>query len=175
MAVMHRERGGAMSVQVVRTRLRAVILIMVLLATGFIGCVAVGGVAIMIKAPSGTGLPLLGLALLAGSLVLGYLMSRTNHWVEIEGETIRERRLFTGSIFERTLAEITQIVPLVSGVGGFTGAAMDAILRTPNRGFLIRFQEGRRIALIRGDVKGLDSFMTTLRDRLEPSWTNGPV
>jgi hypothetical protein len=159
----------------VRTTIKAGIVITILLATVFVCGVALGGLTILFRAPSETGLPWLGLGLFAFSLFLGYLMSRTNLWVESDGETIRERRLFTGSVVERRLAEVTEIVPLVSGVGGITGAAMDAILRTPNRGFLIRFQEGRRISLIRGDVKGLDEFMTALRDRLGPSWTNRPA
>jgi hypothetical protein len=159
----------------VRSTIKVGIIITVLLATVFVAGLALGGLYIFIKAPSETGLPWFGLALFAFSVFLGYTLSRTNLWVESEGETIRERRLLTGSVVERTLAELTEIVPLVSGVGGITGAAMDAILRTPNRGFLIRFQEGRRISLIRGDVKGLDEFMTALRDRLGPSWTNRPT
>jgi hypothetical protein len=161
--------------QAVRTTIKAGIVITVLLATVFVGSLALGGLCILIKAPSETGLPWLGLGLFAFSLYLGYTLSRTNLWVESEGETIRERRLLTGFIVERLLTEITEIVPLISGVGGITEAVMDAILRTPNRGFLIRFQEGRRIVLIRGEAKGLDEFMTALRDRLGPSWTNRPA
>ena len=155
-----------------RTTLRIGILIMVLLVAGVVvGGSAVGGLFILIKAPSGMGIRVLGLTFFTTSLILGYLMSRTNLWVEIEGRTIRERRLFTGWIVERPISELTQIVPLVSGVGGITGAGMDAILKTPNRGFLIRFQEGRRVVLIRGDVSGLDEFMAVLRYGLGPRWS----
>jgi hypothetical protein len=161
--------------QAVRTTIKAGIVITVLLATVFVGSLALGGLYILFRAPAETGLAWLGLGLFAFSLYLGYTLSRTNLWVESEGETIRERRLLTGSIVERLLTEITEIVPLISGVGGITEAVMDAILRTPNRGFLIRFQEGRRIVLIRGEAKGLDEFMSALRDRLGPSWTNRPA
>jgi hypothetical protein len=161
--------------QPVRTTVKAGIVITVLLATVFVVGLALGGLFILFKAPLETGLTWLGLGLFVFSLYLGYTLSRTNLWVESEGDTVRERRLLTGSIVERWLAEVTEIVPLVSGVGGITEAVMDAILRTPNRGFLIRFQEGRRIVLIRGETKGLDEFMTALRERLGPSWTNRPA
>jgi hypothetical protein len=155
-----------------RATLRIGIVIMVLVVAGFVvGGLAALGLFILIKAPSGIGIRVLGLGLFTASLILGYLMSRTNLWVEIEGRTIRERRLFTGWIVERPISEVTRIVPLVSGVGGITGAAMEAILKTPNRGFLIRFQIGRRVALIRGDVSGLDEFMAVLRDNLGPRWS----
>lgn len=159
----------------VRTTIKTGIVITVLLATVIVVGLALGGLFILFKAPSETGLPWFGLGLFAFSLFLGYTLSRTNLWVESDGETIRERRLLTGATVERMLPDVTEIVPLVSGVGGMTGAAMDAILRTPNRGFLIRFQHGRRISLIRGDVNGLDEFMRALRDRLGPSWTNRPT
>jgi hypothetical protein len=154
-----------------RTTLRIGILIMVLLVAGVIvGGLAVGGLFILIKAPSGMGVRVLGASFFTSSLILGYLVSRTNLWVEIEGRTIRERRLFTGWIVERPISDVTQIVPLVSAVGGITGAVMDAILKTPNQGFLIRFQQGRRVVLIRADVRGLDEFMAVLRDGLGPRW-----
>jgi hypothetical protein len=155
-----------------RTTLRIGILIMVLLvAVVVVGGLAVGGLFILIKAPSMMGTRVLGVSLVTTSFILGYLMSRTNLWVEIEGRTIRERRLFTGWTVERPMSEVTQIVPLVSGLGGITGAVMDAILKTPNRGFLIRFEEGRRIVLIRGDVRGLDEFMAVLREGLGTRWS----
>jgi hypothetical protein len=155
-----------------RATLRIGLLIMVLLVGGVVvGGLAVGGLFILIKAPPEIGIRVLGLSLFTSSLILGYPVSRTNLWVEIEGRTIRERRLFTGWIVERPISEVTEVVPLVSGDGGITGAASDGILKTPNRGFLIQFQEGRRVVLIRGDVRGLDEFMAVLRYDLGRRWS----
>ena len=40
--------------------------------------------------------------------------------------------------------------------------ALDAILQNPNRGFIIEFQRGRKISLVRGDVRDIDPLMQKL-------------
>lgn len=127
-----------------------------------------GGLALMVKvAYPGN---LIGGILVVVALVIAYFVSGTNRFIELDNDTICEKRLFTGQRMEHRVEEITAIVPLISLVGGASGLAMDAILGTTNRGFLLRFATGKKVALIRGDFVGVDDFMLALKDRVGPRW-----
>jgi hypothetical protein len=43
---------------------------------------------------------------------------------------------------------------------------LDALMRTSNRGYELRFRDGTRIGLVRGDMAGLDEFLVALADQL---------
>jgi hypothetical protein len=111
-----------------------------------------------------------GLIPLALGLGIAWLMSRNNSWVELDGDLLREHRLFTGIIVERSIADITRISPLQSAGVGLADMALDAILKTSNRGFVIYFEYGRRISLVRGDAGGIDPLMEALAVRMGPRW-----
>jgi hypothetical protein len=43
-------------------------------------------------------------------------------------------------------------------------------MKTSNRGYLLRFRDGSKVALIRGDMAGLDEFMVALAGLLGERW-----
>jgi hypothetical protein len=98
-------------------------------------------------------------------------MSSSYHYVELGGGVIRGRKLLTRGVVERPVDEIVRVTPLHSkGMGPLQNAVMDALLKTPNRGYELRFQDGLRMGLVRGDMAGLDAFMEALRDQLGERW-----
>ena len=44
-------------------------------------------------------------------------------------------------------------------------AVLDAAMKTSNRGYELRFQDGLKMGLVRGDMAGLDDFMEALQDQ----------
>jgi hypothetical protein len=103
--------------------------------------------------------------------VLGYVMSSSYQWVEVGGGVIRGKRLLTRSVVERPVREIIRILPLHSqAMSPLENTVMDSVMNTSNRGYELRFQDGLKMGLVRGDMAGLDAFMATLRDQLGERW-----
>jgi hypothetical protein len=104
-------------------------------------------------------------------LALGYAMSSSYHWIEIRDDVIRGRKLLTRSVVERPVAEIVRVLPLNSAATGpIVNAVMDAAMKTSNRGYELRFHDGLKMGLVRGDMAGLDEFMAALREQLGERW-----
>jgi|GEM_PF-3674419 len=153
----------------VRARLHLGIVIFASLASFcLVGGLTLGGAAIVMFAPYPRNL-LGGILALVG-LIIGYFVSGTNRYIELDHDIISEKRLFTGQRIEHRVEEIVAIVPLINVVGGAATLAMDALLGTTNRGFLLRFESGKKLALIRGDFVGVDDFMLALKDQLGTRW-----
>jgi hypothetical protein len=103
--------------------------------------------------------------------VLGWAMSSSYQWVEIRRGVIRGKKLLTRAVVERPVGEIVRVTPLHSQLmGPLANAVMDAALRTSNRGYELRFRDGLRLGLVRGDMAGLDDFMEALRQQLGDRW-----
>jgi hypothetical protein len=51
-------------------------------------------------------------------------------------------------------------------MGPLENALMDALLKTTNRGYEIRFQDGTKLGLIRGKMCGLDEWHGALEKEL---------
>jgi hypothetical protein len=104
-------------------------------------------------------------------LLLGYAMSSSYQWIETGGGVIRGKKLLTRRVVERPVAEIVRIRPLHSkGMGPLQNAVMDAVMKTSNRGYELRFQDGWKMGLVRGDMAGLDEFVAALREQLGKRW-----
>jgi hypothetical protein len=102
---------------------------------------------------------------------LGYAMSSSYQWVEISAGVIRGKRLLTRGIVERPVGEIVRITPLHSQLmDPLANAVLDAAMKTSNRGYELRFQDGSKMGLVRGDMAGLDEFMKALREQLGERW-----
>ncbi len=102
---------------------------------------------------------------------LGYAMSSSFQWVELRDGIIRGKKLLTRAVVERPVEEIVRILPLHSAaMGPLTNAVMDAAMGTSNRGYELRFRDGLKLGLVRGDMAGLDAFMDSLRDELGRRW-----
>jgi hypothetical protein len=95
--------------------------------------------------------------------LIGYLMSSSIQWVELDRGTIRARRLLTRKLVEQPIADIVDARPLHSqAMGPLENALMDALLKTTNRGYEIRFKDGTKLGLVRGEMRGLDRFLWAL-------------
>jgi hypothetical protein len=98
---------------------------------------------------------------------IGYFMSSSVQWVELDGGMIRTRQLLTRKLVERPVADIGDARPLRSeAMGPLENALMDALLKTTNREYEIRFRDGTRLGLVRGEIAGLDQFLGALAAEL---------
>jgi len=121
---------------------------------------------VLALAPLGVGVPVtLGAVVFVA--VVGYAMSSSVQWVELDGDVIRERRLLTRRIVEHRVGDIVDAKPIHTNyLGPLQNAILDALLDTTNRGFQLFFRDGTRLALIRADMSGIDPFLGALAERL---------
>src|SRR4051794_2098802 len=117
-------------------------------------------------APLGIGISIaVGAALFVG--VMGYLMSSSLQWVELGDGVIRGRRLLTRRVVEYRVADLLDAKPIdTDALGPLQNAILDALLDTTNRGYQLSFDGGRRLALIRADMSGIDPFLGALAEQL---------
>jgi hypothetical protein len=150
-----------------RIRLRpAFVVLAVGCMTLFLVVPLVVAIAVLILAPLNVSLYLAPGAVLFVA-VLGYAMSSSYQWVELDGGVIRGRKLLTRRVSEQKVADIVAILPLHSKLmGPMENALMDAFLKTDNRGYELRFRDGTKIGLVRGDMAGLDEFVVGLADQM---------
>src|SRR5207244_11777203 len=100
--------------------------------------------------------------------VSGRVMARSVHWVELDGDVIRERRLLTRRVVEHRVEEVVDARPIHTDFLGKTqNAVLDFLLDTSNRGYQLFFRDGSRLALIRVDMSGIDPFLGALAARLK--------
>jgi hypothetical protein len=55
-------------------------------------------------------------------------------------------------------------------MGPIVNAVMGAAMKISNRGYELRFRDGLKMGLVRGDMAGLDEFMAALREQLGERW-----
>lgn len=95
--------------------------------------------------------------------VMLWAMSSSVQWVELDDGVLRARRLLTRRIVEHRAADIVAVKPLNSTyMGPMENALADAFMGTSNRGYELRFRDGSKLGLVRGDMKGLDEFLKVL-------------
>jgi hypothetical protein len=95
--------------------------------------------------------------------LIGYFMSSSLQWVELDGGVIRARRLLTRTLVERPVVDIVDARPLhPQAMGPLEHALMDALLKTTNRGYEIRFRDGTKLGLVRGEMAGPAGFLGAL-------------
>ncbi len=136
----------------------------------FVGLPLAIGVAVLVLAPLDVGLGVM-LGVSAFSALLFWAMSSSYQWIEIEGDVIRGRKLLTRRLVERRVDDIVRIQPLHSQLmGELENLVMDALMKTSNRGYVLRFRDGSKMGLVRGDMAGLDDFMVALADLLGERW-----
>jgi lipopolysaccharide export LptBFGC system permease protein LptF len=109
-------------------------------------------------------------ASIAFAAVLVYAMSSSNQWVELNDGVIRAKRLVTRQVVTRHIRDIVAIKDLNSALmGPLENLVLDALMKTSNRGYELRFRDGTKIGLVRGDMAGLDEFLVALADQLRDS------
>jgi hypothetical protein len=159
------DTGPARSLPCVR--LRPVILaVAVACILTFFVTPLVGAAAVLVLAPPAVGIPVaLGAGIFAA--ILGYAMSSSYQWVELDAGILRGRRLLTRKIVELKVTDIVDAQPIHTNFLGPTeNAILDALLKTSNRGYQLHFRDGTRLALIRADMSGLDEFLGALAEQL---------
>jgi hypothetical protein len=128
------------------------------------------GVTVVLLAPPEVGVPVV-LGVAAFSALLFWAMSSSYHWIELRGDVLRGRKLLTRRLVVRRVDDIVRILPLHSQLmGDLENLVLDAFLKTSNRGYELRFRDGSKVGLVRGDMAGLDEFMVALADRLADRW-----
>jgi hypothetical protein len=154
-----------------RIRLRLPFVIMAFVCFGlFLGGPLGIAVTVLLLAPVNVSV-WVALGCLTFVAVLGYAMSSSYHWIEIGGGIIRGRKLLTRSMIERPVGEIMRILPLNSrAMSPLENAVLNAAMKTSNRGYELRFNDGLKMGLVRGDMAGLDVFMEALRGQLGERW-----
>jgi hypothetical protein len=84
--------------------------------------------------------PLIAIAMAVG---LVYLVGRRDYvWIELDGDTIRARHLYTQKVIERSVAEIDDLLTLVIPVRTLATMVTEAWLGRI-KGVEIRFKDGR--------------------------------
>ena len=130
--------------------------------------VAVG---FLILAPWDVGIPVtLGVAALVA--LLGYGMSSSVHWVELDGGIIRGRRLFTRRPIELRVCDIVEAhgsrtIPM----DPLENAVLDFMLQSRDPGFVLIFRDGTKIPLVKADMTGLAAFFGQLAAQIKCEWT----
>jgi hypothetical protein len=124
------------------------------------------GLALLIFAPPEIGVPVALVILLIVALV-GYAMSSSVQWVELDGGVFQWKTLLTRRVRQNQLCDLVDALPLHSNMmGPLENAVMDFLRTTSNRGFELRFRDGTRLGLVRGDMTGLDEFLGALAEEL---------
>ena len=100
---------------------------------------------------------------IAFAVIMAWAMSSSVQWVELDGGAIRARKLLTRRIVTHNVSDIVGIKPLNSNMmGPLENALADMMMGTSNRGYELRFRDGSKLGLVRGDMKGLDEFLLVL-------------
>ncbi|WP_020471583.1 hypothetical protein [Zavarzinella formosa] len=151
-----------------RIRLRTIFVIMAITCViMFLGGPLAIAVIALIFAPAEVSIPIASGAVVF-VLGLGYAMSSSYQWVELDDGVIRGRKLLTRKIVEKPVAEIIGVASLNSkGMGPLENLVLDAFMKTSNRGYQLRFRDGTKLALVRGDMAGLDEFLIALADQMK--------
>jgi hypothetical protein len=87
--------------------------------------------------------------------------------VELDDGVIRGKKLLTRTVVERPLSDLVDAAALNSkAMGPLENALMDAVLKTSNRGYELRFRDGTKIGLVRGDMAGFEEFLGALAEEI---------
>lgn len=143
--------------------LRPVFVVLALVCSGLflLGPLATA-VLVAIWAPANVSLYLVPGAI-GFAAVMAWAMSSSVQWVELDDGVLRARRLLTRRIVTHRVSDIIAVKPLSSTyMGPLENALADRLMGTSNRGYELQFRDGSKLALVRGDLRGLDEFLTVL-------------
>ena len=111
---------------------------------GYLLCLLLLGVAFHNRATGGLSLyaPLMiALVVAAVATLILVRSANTDIWVELNGDKIRARRLFTFTTNERSLRQITEVVTIAAVAQGTAPVVVGNALLGAVRGFEIRFND----------------------------------
>ena len=122
------------------------------IATGIAAALGVG-LTVLFALTAPLPLSLLGCAAtLMGFAVIVYLATRHDYrWVELDGNTLRAKHLYTGRTIERSVAEIGSLATMTYQVRRIETVVMEKLLGRI-KGIEIRFRDGRTpLRIVRAD------------------------
>jgi hypothetical protein len=106
---------------------------------------------------------LAALGFVIGTAALICLVGRNDYvWVELDGDTLRARHLYTGRQHERSIADIDHVQTLVLQYRNLSTTILDSLLGRV-RGFKVHFRDGRWPLL----VSRVDPKMTNAQQLME--------
>jgi hypothetical protein len=133
----------------------------------FLGCPILFAAVALVLAPVKVSIPMTLFAIVFVS-VLGYAMSSSYQWVELNDGVIRGQKLLTRTVIERPLSDLVDAAALNSkAMGHLENALMDAVLKTSNRGYELRFRDGAKIGLVRADMAGFEEFLGAVAEAIK--------
>jgi hypothetical protein len=151
----------------IRIRLRPIFIVLAMICFFlFLVCpILIAGV-VLVLAPINVSIPVTLFAVVF-ALVLGYAMSSSYQWVELDDGVIRGKKLLARTVVERPVSDLVDAAALNSkAMGHLENALMDAVLKTSNRGYELRFRDGTKIGLVRGDMAGFEEFLGALAEQM---------
>jgi hypothetical protein len=153
--------------RMVRIHLRPVFVVLAMVCFFlFLACRLIFAAVALVFAPVQVSIPA-ALFAVVFVLGLGYAMSSSYQWVELDGGSIRGRKLLTRTIVERPVRDLVDAAALNSkAVGHLENALMDAVLKTSNRGYELRFRDGTKIGLVRGEMAGFEEFLGAVAEQI---------
>jgi hypothetical protein len=111
--------------------------------------------------------------LLAGALI--YLATRNDYvWIELDGDTLRAKHLYTRRIVERPIEDVKDLLTLVIQVRTLAVAITEAWLGRI-RGVEIRFRDGRTPLRISRTDPGMRNAKELVEALIYRMWQKGPV
>jgi hypothetical protein len=152
----------------IRIHLRPVFVVLAMICFFlFLGCPLLFAAVALVLAPVSVSIPM-ALFAVVFVLALGYAMSSSYQWVELEGSTIRGQKLLTRRVVERPVSDLVDAAALHSkAMGPLENALMDAVLKTSDRGYELRFRDGTKIGLVRGEMAGFEEFLGAVAEAIE--------
>ncbi|VTR95102.1 unnamed protein product [Gemmata massiliana] len=97
------------------------------------------------------------------AIIMAWVMSSSVQWVELDDGVLRARKFLTRKIVVHRVRDIVTVEPLNSNLmGPMENALADRMMGASNRGYELRFRDGSKLGLARGDMKGLDEFLKVL-------------
>jgi hypothetical protein len=151
----------------IRIRLRPIFIVLAMICFFlFLVCPILIAVVALVLAPINVSIPMTLFAVVF-VLALGYAMSSSYQWVELDDGVIRGKKLLTRTVVERPLSDLVDAAALNSkAMGHLENALMVAVLKTSNRGYELRFRDGTKIGLVRGDMAGFEEFLGALAEEI---------
>lgn len=123
-----------------------------------------------------------GLALIAGSIFIGYHLLQNFHWVEFGNDRVRGTRLITRQLVDEPITDLESIVTLHGYKSPIPSS--DVLLEFENagpvmcKGLEFRFKSGKKIAIAVLDMSNVDALVSTVVARyrqLQPQTTEAAL
>jgi hypothetical protein len=105
----------------------------------------------------------LAITFIGMSVYITFLLWSRFQWFELDGDVLPGKRALTRTTYEWPWSDIVSIEPYI-GLLRFRIVRKE--LKISDFGYEVRFRVGKRLRLIRSDIKRLDEFVATIKEQL---------